>query len=354
MFCSECGTELAANSTFCSNCGKVVAMQPTVESTISQPRSFESVPRSQMSAGLTKKQTFTIVPWALILIFLYAGKLINASNGEIDVDGKSAFQLMFFTGGVFWYFWKILNLKGWIGGVVGVAVSILIIMLSAVVTGYVRGQPEYILEHTSPYPAIKKHFPKEYESMRKELIAAAKKNKLTDEDITGLLGKKITPLLNQSLKTTSDSAIYLLAKAKLSSFRDVAKVNTTDCYVLMSGTIYDVDPATQIRILNYMSPETRTLNREAMQKMIEDKNTSWESLDTPASEEHYNALLDRLDVVLSSKYSLSAYYFTDDSLKVPVDVRCKAGLALWEEVMNLSLNDRAFMLRRFFDSESKF
>lgn len=51
--------------------------------------------------------------------------------------GSDAIRLMFLTGGVFWYFWKVRNRKGWIGGVVGVAVSILLIMLCAVIGGYV-------------------------------------------------------------------------------------------------------------------------------------------------------------------------------------------------------------------------
>lgn len=355
MFCSKCGTELAADSKFCSKCGKAIETQLPVKNTMPQSPSLESAPQSRILAGLTKKQILTMLPWALIIIILNAGKLMMASVGEIDVDGRNAFILMFLTGGVFWYFWKVCNRQGWVGGVVGVAVSILIIMLSAVGAGYVRGQPEYILEHTAPYPVIKKRFPKEYDSMYQDLVAAAKEKKLTAEYARGMLDKEITPLLNQSLNTTSDPALLLFTKAKLSLLREVAKNNPEDCYTLMSGAITDADPATQIRISKYISPETRALLGEAMQKVIEESGTYWETLETPTIEKaHFNHLLAQLNTVLTNKYSSSVYYFTDDSLGMPVDIRCKAGIALWEETMNLSSDDRIFMLRRFFDSESKF
>jgi hypothetical protein len=356
MYCSQCGTELTVDSIFCFKCGKPIPVQSQiaapspVDSALPQPRPLEPAPQPPKPAGLTRRQIFTLVFWALLLFFSYASVFIAALYGENYDVAKNGVGLMLITGYSFWYFWKVRNHKGWVGGVVGVAVSILSLFLGAAIGGYVRGQPDYILEHTPPFATIKERFPKEYESILQGLIAAgkAKGKNLTTEEVMGLIGQKTMFLLNQSLKTTSNPAMLLFAKAKLSSFRDVAKGNPSDCYTMMSGTIADADPATQIRISKSMSPETDALNGQAMQNVVEDSDTYRQAMDSPTSEAHFKALLAQLDTVLTNKYSLSVYYFTDNSLNMPADVRCKAGIAMFEEAMNLPSDDRAFMLRKFF------
>ena len=351
MFCSQCGTELAADSIFCFKCGKqiqehsLIAEPSPDDSILPHPSPLDPAPQPPKPAGLTKRQNFTLAFWTLLLISIFFVEvLIPALYGEKYDIAKKGGTLMFGTGWAFWYFWKVRNRKGWVGGIVGVAVSILVLFLGAAIGGYVRGQPDYVLEHTPAFSAIKQHFPKEYESMLQELIALNKEKKLTVEDITGLLDNKIIPLLNQAVKTTSDPAMLLFGKAKLSAFRDAAKDNPADCYAMMSG---DADPATQIRISKYMSPETSALNEQAMQKVFEDTGTYRQAMDSPTSEARSKTLFTQLDAILTRKYSLSAYDLFDDTHNMPADVRCKAGVAMFEEVINLPSDDRAFMLREF-------
>ena len=328
---------------------KSILKPSPVNSALPQPRPLEPASPPQDVARLTKKQISILSVLALLLFFGYAVVLERIIDGVNDTVGKNAvgkdaIYLMFFTGWAFWYFWKVRNRKGWIGGVVGVAVSILVIILSVAIDGYVRGQPDYVLEHTPAFSALKKHFPKEYESMYQELIALAKEKKLTIKDVSGLIDNKIVPLLSQALKTTSDPAILLFGKAKLSAFRDVAKVNSADCYVMMFG---NADTATQIRISKSMSQETSALNKQAMQKVIEDSGTYRQTMDSPTSEARSKTLFTQLDAILTRKYSLSTYDSFDDTHNMPADVRCKAGIALFEEIMNLPSDDSAFMLREF-------
>ena len=352
MFCSQCGTDLAANSIFCFKCGKQIQEQSLIaepsldDSILPQSGSLDPAPQPPKPAGLTKRQNVTLAFWALLLISIFSVEvLIPAFYGEKYDIAKKGGTLMFGTGWAFWYFWKVRNRKGWVGGVVGVAVSILVLFLGAAIGGYVRGQPEYVLENTPPYPSIKEHFPKEYESMRHELVAAAKEKKLTTEDFISLLSNKMIPLVNQSLKTTSDPAMLLFGKAKLSMFHDVAKSNPNDCYGLISGTIANGDLKTASKSF---SPETSALNEQAMQKVFEDTGTYRQAMDSPRSEARSKTLFTQLDAILTRKYSLSAYDLFDDSHNMPADVRCKAGIALFEEIMNLPSDDSAFMLRVFF------
>jgi hypothetical protein len=149
MFCSKCGTELPADSFFCFKCGKNIQTQSQitapsiVEGTLPQPRSIGPASQPQDVARLNKKQISILSVWALLLFFGYAVLLERVIDGANDADGKSAvgkdvIYLMFFTGWAFWYFWKVRNRKGWIGGVVGVAVSISVTILCAVIGGYLR------------------------------------------------------------------------------------------------------------------------------------------------------------------------------------------------------------------------
>lgn len=349
MFCSQCGTELTVDSSFCPKCGKPITSQSQiaapspVDTRLPQPRPLDPVPQPLKPVGLTKRQNLNLALLALLLVIIYAVVLIPTQYGVIYDNGKDILYVILINGWAFWYFWKVRNRKSWVGAIVGVAVAILVLFFGAAIGGYVRGQPEYVLENTPPYPSIKEHFPKEYESMRQELVAAAKEKKLTSEDLIGLLGSKMIPLVNQSLKTTSNPAMLLFGKAKLSMFRDVSRRNTTACYGMMSGTITNSD---LITVSKSFSPETQALNEQAMQKVIEDSGTYRQTMDSQILEAHFNSLLAQLDTILTRKYSLSAYYLTDDSK--PADVRCKAGVALFEEVMNLPSDDRVFMLRMLF------
>ena len=145
MFCSQCGTELPANSIFCIKCGKQIHGESQIEyspvnNTLPQSRPLESVPQPQQIAKLTRRQISILSVWALLLFFGYADVLERIIDRAPGIGiGKDVIYLMFFTGWAFWYFWKARNRKGWIGGVVGVAVSILVIMLCAVIGGYARG-----------------------------------------------------------------------------------------------------------------------------------------------------------------------------------------------------------------------
>jgi hypothetical protein len=284
----------------------------------------------------------------LLLIGGYASVLIPALDGK-QYATKSGFALMFWSGLTFWYFWKIENRKTWVGAIIGVVigvfVSILIVGLGTAIGGE---DTDYVLAHTAPYPAIKQHFPEAYEDMRRELSTASKGKKLTVEDIIGILGTKVVAVGDEAVKTTSDDAILQLGGAKLSWFRDVSKKSPADCYLMMSGELATADPAAWVRVLKSMSSETKVLTKQATQKVLEDVNTQRKVTGSEAAEAHFDNLLTQLDAILTKKYSLSAYYFTDDSLNKPSAVRCAAGLALFEEIMNLPSDERTFILRRFF------
>ena len=68
-------------------------------------------------------------------------------------------------------------------------------------------------------------------------------------------------------------------------------------------------------------------------------------------EKRFNTLIAQLDAKLKSTYGTSAYYFADDSENLPSAVRCKAGLLLFREALNLPEKDRSFMLTTLFASE---
>ena len=245
--------------------------------------------------------------------------------------------------------------SGWGGaakGFAGIFGCVFLIGALATIAGrFSMGSPteqvDSMMGRTQPYPIIKQRFPKEYDAIRQSFITIAKSGKFTGEDATRLLNQGFTSLYVRALKTTSDPAMLLFAAAKLKTLQDVAKHSPDACNGVLTGT-FD-SSVNMIQVAAYISPETKAQNQQALQKVFEDANARQ---DAPAAEQplRLNALYAQLDRTMVSKYSLSADVVTDQSLNASAEVRCRAGIALLTEIMNLPSDDRAFMLREFFGS----
>lgn len=243
--------------------------------------------------------------------------------------------------------------SGWVGaakGFAGVVGCVFLIGALATIAGsFSKGSPteqvDSMMGRTQPYPIIKQRFPKEYEAIRQSFITIAKSGKFTGEDATRVLNQGFTSLNVRALKTTSDPALLMFAAAKLKTLQDVAKHSPDACNGVLTGT-FD-SSVNMIQVAAYISPETKAQNQQALQKVFEDANARQ---DAPAAEQplRLNALYAQLDRTMISKYSLSADIVADQSLNAPAEARCRAGIALLDEIMNLPSNDRAFMLQWFF------
>ncbi len=154
MYCPQCGTELAADCKFCPKCGKQIRTQDKIaepnlaDSALPKFNPPEAAPQSQKYAGLTKKQTTKLYIWAVLLLISYSvllpviiyGQIYGSNDAQQSRPlGQAIFGLMIWTGWLFSYYWKATDRRGWVGGVIGVSVSIVLVMVSAMLGGAIRG-----------------------------------------------------------------------------------------------------------------------------------------------------------------------------------------------------------------------
>lgn len=108
MFCSHCGTELAADSAFCSKCGKPIpdqsksAAPSTVDSPMPQQRQLEPAPQPQQRfklKGFIKRawngeERLWIVFWVYNIfggwLFILIQKFLLAYGVAVEESGHSA------------------------------------------------------------------------------------------------------------------------------------------------------------------------------------------------------------------------------------------------------------------------
>lgn len=160
MFCSQCGTSVANDARFCHACGRPVPFI-TSESNSTPPaspvgsippvatkhaNSGEGVISRLMKPFAPNKRHSRAVSIFLLLtlvvpIFVFV--FIDALDGEFHIKGTTAIGEIFWNGVIFRYLWKSFNRKGWIGALVGVAISLLVFFLGATISGNVKGERAY-------------------------------------------------------------------------------------------------------------------------------------------------------------------------------------------------------------------
>jgi len=292
----------------------------------------------------------------VLLLGLYSTVLAYLWFNHLDAQTLGFFML--FNGLGFRYYWKRFNRRGWVGVLVSILVSLVFVFLGALIggymghplkAGYTRIQPEYALEyieHTPMFVALKQYDPQVSEQVRKEVIEGSK-NK-TAHEFGVELGARLQPLVLKALGQTSDSALLQFGKIQLDRFKEVAdKGGATDCVLMMTGSVSSGDQATLTRIMSSITPETMKATQDSIAKILEDA-ARVPSRPKAKDEQRFNALYDQLDTKLKA-YGTSAYYFVDDTRTA--EERCKSGLSLFKEVLNLPPNDRSFMLRALFQEE---
>ena len=238
MFCSHCGTAVAINASFCHKCGKPVpsvdlesiaaSTQAPVEPIPSAPKTASKSARSPLSpiklTAPTKRQIAISISLAIILALMFGMELTLALAGEESLFvTKQVFGYLFISGLAFWYFWKRLDRRGWVGALIGVTVSLFVLFLGAAIRGYVRGQPSYILEHTPMLAALKKNYPQVYEQVREDLIAASKDKNITAQELTAKMQTKVLPVGMKSLGSTSDEALLQFGKRGQVRFMEIIR-----------------------------------------------------------------------------------------------------------------------------------
>jgi hypothetical protein len=364
MFCSQCGTAVADDASFCHRCGKPVPLvAPESVSTPAQapvepiPPDTTKAVKSLTSAALppirpfapSKRQIAVSIALAIILALFYGFLFFDALAGELDTKGPIGSSI-FFSALAFRHFWQCLNRRGWVGALVGVAVSLLVLFLGGAISGYVKGQRSDILDQVPHLAALKRNFPEVAEQVRQELRAASKDKNHNPQELAAKVHARFLPATSAALKTTSDAAMLQYAKAKIQQFQEVADSNASDCVSLMLGRLERAPPAAQARIMAGTSKDTTKALQDALVKILNDADAH-RNAPAVSNEKRFNALFGQLDVKLKSANGTSAYYFGDDSLNKPAEVRCKAGLLLFKEALNLPEKDRSFMLRALFGVE---
>ena len=301
----------------------------------------------------TRWQIFISIVLVIFLASAYGFIFIDALDGNFHttVKEKNLGGTIVWGGLTFWYVWKTLNRKGWIGALVGVCISVLVVFLGAAISGYVKAQRADILDQIPPLAALKRNFPDIADQVRQELRAISKDESQKRQQLLAIFQTRVFPVVYASMKTTSDAAVLQYTKVKLQQFREVGNANASDCVSLMLGQLEAAPPATQERITANTSKETRQAMQEAFVKILNDADVFRHAPPGP-DETRFKTLFEQLDNKLLTAHSTSAYYFGDDSLNKPAEVRCKAGLLLFEEALNLPEKDRAFMLRALFTGDS--
>lgn len=317
-----------------------------LKSTSSQPKEpTEPAQPAQPSLAIKKRWYESVrAVWVLIVFTLpaYSILFITSFTGGTPRPNEVGYAFISTTV-LFYVIWKKRKWQGWLGATVGIAVWFVLLVGAAAISTNVRMQPEYILAHTEPWPTIRQHFPTEFEKFREEIITMSRQKDLTRDDFTSLALRTIGPLFQKAFRSTSDSALRKFIQARVSSASEIAESNPSACYAILAGT---GERALQTLLL--LSQTSKQRNQQAMVQVFKDAGQYFTPVHGIAADERFNTLSAQLESTLLRKYSLSSYYFSDDSLGRPMNERCAAGLTLFRETLNLLPNDSAFMLRRYF------
>ena len=135
MFCSKCGTELAAPSdSFCRKCG-----QPQVPIGAASAEGKQISPaivagKQPGSKGIGRNGWLGV----FVLVLFYGEVLINYVNRN-PMSANSVGGTAVVAGIVFAYIWRHRGRNGWIGFAIGLVVGIVLLFLTGMVAGFIRG-----------------------------------------------------------------------------------------------------------------------------------------------------------------------------------------------------------------------
>ena len=351
MNCSQCGTNLAADAKFCHKCGHAAASDlspsPTPSIFPASAPVVETAPLAPTQAAKPKRiDWFSLTICLIILIPAYAAELIPAFAGQSS-NPKNGAGLLLGSVIMFYFLFKALGRKPWVGAVVGVIAAFALSFASGFISANARNSIEYVIANNPVYVALKKYDPQAFEQLRNELMTVSKSKNVGADEVGSLVMAKIVPLTGKAIAVTSDSALFQYGQARLRSLEEVAKDSADDCMIVISGALATAGPATRKRILSYTSKESNEALISAMVKVLED--SAGEPQQPQAKDEsRFESLFVQIDTVLKSKYGTSANYYSDDSLRQPATERCRSGLLTLKEVLKLPDADRSLMLRNLF------
>lgn len=126
MHCTKCGTVALANAKFCAECGSPI-------SDSSSEKDIET-PKAPVVAATRKVISLYIL--GILMAFGYAFLFIQASAGQ-NVPPQIGYGYIFWTGVLFYYWWKQRARKGWRGALIGTIIALVALFAAGFIVGVV-------------------------------------------------------------------------------------------------------------------------------------------------------------------------------------------------------------------------
>ena len=146
MHCSQCKAEVVIDAKFCHKCGNSVEppSSPATSKPIGVPEPLSLEPANPVSDWFAILWTlrFASVPIVIPIVIgvllsgLYFFMFMCLWFGNFNTSIGYAF--IFWNSLAFCYYWKRFNRRGWVGVLVGIAVSFAFMFLVAFISGYMR------------------------------------------------------------------------------------------------------------------------------------------------------------------------------------------------------------------------
>lgn len=222
MFCSHCGASIANDASFCHACGKPVPFitpesRTTPAASRVEPASPVATKPANSGEGLisrllkpfapSKQQRVIPVILAILLLGQYAMAFDIALTLGKPVAANDIGSFLLTGGLVFWYLWKCLERRGWIGALCGIAVSFLVLVLCSAFAGNVRGQRSDVLDQVPQFAALKENLPEVAEQLRTGLRAVSTDTTENHKRLLAVIRARVGSVVSAAMKTTSHAAI---------------------------------------------------------------------------------------------------------------------------------------------------
>lgn len=304
MFCSQCGTKVAApEARFCSNCGHI--LEPKTETAPNSELNFRSPPTQESEKPPNRRGIILLVLLFLALIGIYSALLLSAFVGKTP-RGQETGWVLIWTAVFFYFLFRRFGKKGWSGTATGLALGFIVLVAANVVAKTKQNDPDYWLSHAPEYVAIQKYDPSVFARIQSELQEFSKQRGITKE----IVAEKLAPILmtvgQKALAQTTDEALVEFARSRLTLLEEVAKASANDCDILFSGK---ADVAHFSRINAYQSEESRLAARKALIRVIEDAiGKPRQSFNDEARLSHLTA---QLEIKLKASGLSLSYVFPD-------------------------------------------
>ncbi len=340
LICSRCAEKVVSpDARFCSNCGNELNGED-----VPRPEHQEKLapPTNQRSASLGPMRFggMLFVLLAVALIGVYAAILIPALEG-IRPGGQNVTSAVIWTSILFYVLFRRSGRKAWMGAIAGFGVSFFVLVAAHVVAKTKQNDPDYILAHYPEYLAIQKYDPVEFRRFKTELAAVAKEPNATQQAVLAKLAPMLMAVVQKALTQTTDEAVILFARSKLTSLEEIANRSADDCSGVISGK---ANPDLLSRIVGYSSEQSRKANSEAIIRVME--SAAGRARQASTNEARFARLIAQVEVRLKS-LGLSTLYVFSDAPGHTAKERCAAGIQIYREALNLKEPDRAFVLRMF-------